>query len=143
MEKQKDSFSWQDLLRQLIEDIHERQRLAGAARVKPITLQRWASGASKPRYENMRTLLRNLPADSYPAFVRLISADFPGLLQEDPTLEQIHQDLPSEFYTRVLYALALTPQSICRQTVQDLILQQTLKHPVPDCQGMSICLTSA
>lgn len=140
MEMQQEPSTWQELLRKLIEQPKERERLAEVARVQPITLQRWASGVSKPREENMRTLLKILPPESYALFMRLISVDFPDLLQEGLTVEHVPQQLPPEFYARVLNALALTPLPMCRQTVQDLIFQQALEQLDPDRRGMSISL---
>jgi hypothetical protein len=140
MESQRETSPWQDLLRQLIEDGRERQRLATAMRVRPITLQRWASGISKPRPENMRTLLKFLSPETYPVFLSLLSEDFPHLLQDEAVFEQIHPELPSEFYARVLSAYALTPQPMYRQTQQDLVLQQALEQLDPARLGMSISL---
>lgn len=142
MDSQRETSPWQDLLKQLIEDGHERQRMAEAMRVRPITLQRWASGVSKPRAENMRALLKVLPPETYPVFLSLLSADFPHLLQEDTLFEQVHPELPSEFYAQALSAYALTPQPMYRQAMQDLILQQVLEQLDPARRGMSISLVT-
>jgi hypothetical protein len=140
MEKSLEPLTWQEFLGQLIEDIPTRERMAEAAHIRSITLQRWASGISKPREENMRTLLKILPTDSYALFSRLVAIDFPDLLLEDPTSEQVYQELPSEFYARVLSALALTPLPMCRQTVQDLIFRQALEQLDPERRGLSLSL---
>jgi transcriptional regulator with XRE-family HTH domain len=139
-EQRQEISTWQEFLGQLIDDIQTRERLATAVHVRPITLQRWASGSSKPRPENLRALLKILPADNYTLFIHLLARDFPDLLADDPTLEQIHQDLPPEFYARVLSALALTSLSMCRQTVQDLIFHQALEQLDPERHGLSISL---
>jgi hypothetical protein len=140
MEKRQEASTWQEFLGQIIEDVTTRERIAEAAHMRSITLQRWASGFSKPREENMRTLLKVLPSDSYALFSRLVAVDFPDLLLEDPTIEQAHQELPSEFYARVLSALALTPAPMCRQTVQDLIFRQVLEQLDPERRGLSVSL---
>lgn len=140
MEKRQEASTWQEFLGHMIEDVSARERMAEATHMRSVTLQRWASGFSKPREDNLRTLLKVLPAESYVPFTRLLLVDFPDLLLEDPTLNQAHQELPTEFYARILRALALTPQPMCRQTVQDLILHQILEQNDAERRGLSVSL---
>jgi len=140
MEKRHEPATWQEYLGLFVDDTQTRERMAEAAHVRPITLQRWASGVSKPRDENMRTLLKILPAEHYASFLRLVAVDFPDLPLEDQAFEIIQPDLPAEFYSRILSALALTPLPMARQTVQDLIFRQMLDQLDPDRQGMSVSL---
>lgn len=140
MERQRGTSPWQDMLKQLIEDGHERQRLAEAVRVRPITLQRWASGVSKPRDENIRTLLNVLPPETYAVFHSLLAADFPQIFEEESFQEEVLPELPTEFYAQALSAYALTPQPMYRQAMQDLLLQQALEQLDPARRGMSISL---
>ncbi|HEY7414932.1 MAG TPA: GAF domain-containing protein [Ktedonobacteraceae bacterium] len=130
--------TWQEFLGQLIANPQERARLASALHVRPITLQRWTEGVSRPRDENIRLLIKNLPREIYPLFMRLLLVDFPGLLHDEVPEERFFQGLPAEFYARALSNLALTPMSIYRQSMQDLILQQMLQHLDPDQYGLSI-----
>jgi hypothetical protein len=132
--------TWQELLGQLITNPQVRARLATAIHVRPITLQRWAEGGTRPRVENIRLLIKNIPKETYPLFMRLLVADFPELLQDELSEERSLQGIPAEFYARALSNLALTPTSIYRQSMQDLILQQALQHLDPDQQGLSITL---
>lgn len=140
MEKRHEPVTWQEYLGLFVDDTQTRERMAEAAHVRPITLQRWASGISKPRDENMRTLLKILPVEHYAAFLHLVAVDFPDLPLEDQAFEPIHTDLPAEFYSRVLSALALTPLPMARQTVQDLIFRQVLDQLDPERQGLSVSL---
>jgi hypothetical protein len=132
--------TWQELLGQLTTNYQMRARLAAAVHVKPITLQRWSEGGTKPRIENIRLLVKNVPKETYPHFMRLLVADFPELLQDELSEERSLQGIPAEFYARALSNLALTPISMYRQSMQDLILQQALQHLDPDQQGLSITL---
>lgn len=134
--------TWQALLGQLIANPQERARLAAAIRVKPITLQRWAEKASRPREEHIRALIKNLPPITHSLFMSLLSTDFPELLGEGSLEEHVSPRLPSEFYARVMSNLALTPQPLCRQSTQELILQQMLRHLDPDRRGLLITLTA-
>ncbi len=132
--------TWQELLRQLIVHPQVRARLAAAIHVRPITLQRWVERGTRPRVENIRLLIKNVPKETYPLFIRLLVVDFPELLQDQLSEERSLQGIPAEFYARALSNLALTPASIYRQSMQDLILQQALQHLDPDQQGLSITL---
>jgi hypothetical protein len=134
--------TWQEFLGQLIENPQERQRIAALVRVRPITLQRWVEGISRPRDENINMLLRVLPPVSYPLFMRLLIVDFPHLVQEELPAERFMPEIPSEFYARSLHALTFTPQLICRQTIQDLVLQQTLEHLDPERRGLSVSVVT-
>jgi hypothetical protein len=134
--------TWQEYLGQLITSTQERARLATALHVRPITLQRWVQGVSRPRDENIRLLLQNIPKDDYPLFLHLLLIDFPDLLREDIPPERFLHTVPAEFYARVLSNLALTSPSISRQSMQDLLLQQALQHLDPDQHGCLIILTA-
>lgn len=131
--------TWQDFLGYLIEDNLEKQRLAQAVHVLPITLQRWASGVSRPRAENMRLLVKHLPATVYAKFVRLAAVDFPDLFQEDLT-ESPDQEISAQSYARVLAAFACTPQPMCKQVIQDLILNPAVEQLDPDRHGIALSL---
>src|SRR5437016_5370566 len=130
--------TWQEFLGQLIAQPQERARLAAALHVRPITLQRWTQGTSKPRNENLRLLIKNLPQEAYPLFLRLLLVDFPELLREELPEERLLPGLPAEFYARALSNLALTSLSIYRQSMVELILQQMLQHLDPDQDGLSV-----
>jgi len=132
--------TWQELLGQLIANPQERARLAATIRVKPITLQRWAVGDSRPRIDNIRLLIKNLPKESNPVFMSLLVADFPEALREDASEESVYQGIPAEFYARAMRNLALTSRAIYHQSMQDLILQQIIQHLDPDQQGISVSL---
>lgn len=135
--------TWRELLGQLIENTRERRRLAEAAHVNAATLQRWARDRTLPREEHMEQLLAALPSQIYPVFLRLAAVDFPGLLSEKGTAEQnerLHPEVPPEFYGRVLDAFASTPWPLCRQAVQDLILQQMIELLDSERHGLAISI---
>ncbi len=140
MDGYQDAETWQALLGQLVAQPQERTRLAEAVRVKPVTLQRWAEGISRPREANLRALIGNLPAEAYTLFMHLLVKDFPELLQERLPEERLIETIPSEFYARILSNLALTPRPLYRQATQDLLLQQALQHLDPNRDGLSITL---
>lgn len=142
MDNQQEPATWQEFLGRLIANSREKQRLATLIHVRPITLQRWAEKVSLPRTENVRALLKHLPPQSYPLFMRLLIVDFPELVREELPEERLFEGLHAEFYARVMSNLAQTPQPMYRQSTQDLILQQMLEHLDPDQHGLSISLAA-
>src|SRR2546421_4634937 len=89
--------NWQAMLRELITDTKMRTKLAAVIHVRPVTLQRWGEGTCKPRIDNLRALLRHLPSELYPLFMRLLLVDFPELLRDEVAEVRISESIPSEF----------------------------------------------
>jgi len=131
-----DAATWRELLGRLIADQQERARLALAVRVRPTTLQRWVDGTNRPHLENLLELLQGISPEVYPLFLRLLLVEFPALHEEQVPEKHVIGAIPAEFYARVLSNLALTPQPLCCQAMQDLILQQTLAHLDPERHGL-------
>jgi GAF domain-containing protein len=142
MSELQEPSTWQEFLGQMIEKPQEKQRMAAAVRVRPITLQRWAEGESRPRDENISLLIKALPAGSYLLFMRLLIRDFPYLMQEELPVERFLAHVPSDFYARSLNVQTFTPYPLCRQAAQDLILQQALAHLDPERHGLFISIVT-
>ncbi len=140
MEKYQIASTWQDLLAELIADPQEKERLATALSVEPITLTRWAKKTARPRDRNIHNLLHALPPSLFQAFLRLAVVEFPSLhpttIPEHPTFET----LPSEFYAQILQAYTSLPLLLGQQTIYDLFLQQAIAHLDPERHGMAITL---
>ncbi len=136
--------TWRELLGTLISDPQERQRLAEALGVNPITLIRWTTGKSNPRQDNLRPLLDALPSYRQ-QFVERIAKEFPHFFVHNVHAEQQAQEIPSAFYARVLNANASGPQQLRAASVRLLILQQMLGQLDPQQQGLIVvtgqCLT--
>lgn len=140
MENFQKASTWRELLNELIEDSDEKERIARAAHVQPITLVRWSQGISRPREDNMRMLLKAMHPSVYLSLVRLIANDFPELTRVEALNKQVKATLPTEFYERILSAYTQTPHPICRQVIQDLIFQQAIEHLDPERRGMLLSL---
>jgi hypothetical protein len=56
--------------------------------------------------------------------------------------KHVIEGITAEFYRRALSNLALTPKPFYRHSMQDLVLQQALRHLDPDQQGVSITLVA-
>lgn len=142
MEKHQKAPTWHDLLAEQIKDPRERERLAAALSVQPITLIRWAKRFSHPREQNMRNLLQALPPSLAQAFLNLVVVDFPALAQNAPVDHPAQGELPPEFYAQILKAYADLPLPLGHQTLQDLFFQQVIEHLDPQRRGMSISLAT-
>lgn len=120
-------ITWREVLGYIIEDANERQRIAHALGINPITLDRWANYTSKPRVQNLRMLLAVLP-DYRNDMVESLSAEFPDLLtvMEGNVINESAQEIPSEFYTHVLNAYVQTPRAQRFWLLSTTIIQQAL-----------------
>lgn len=131
--------TWRELLGASIETSQERQRIANELGVRTITLTRWVNHESEPRPQNLRHLLRALP-QHYELLLSLIEDEYPNfrasLAEED--MASASTTIPTEFYDRVLHALANHPRMLRTQAIYDLVLQQILKHLDPGRVGMSV-----
>ena len=119
--------TWREVLGHIIKDTHERQRLASALGINPITLDRWANKTSKPRVQNLRLLTAVLPEYRSELFESL-SAEFPEAftVMEELTTRESAQEIPSDFYTHVINAYVQTPRAQRFWLISTTILQQAL-----------------
>lgn len=129
--------TWRDLLKTIISDPHEKQRLAEQLGVRAITLTRWISKESDPRPQNLRNLLNALP---------MHRDQLLDLIREEPGFEEFSNagvddasiEIPSEFYTRVFSARASIVDNLRFWSISNLILQQAIGQLDPDRLGMGI-----
>ena len=131
--------TWRELLGKIIQDSQERQRIANELGVNTITLSRWVSGESKPREQNLRQLLNSLPQQRG-QMLELIVEEFPGMatFAQDGAIEDLSQEIPSEFYTRILNTYATSSKEHQFWSISNLILQQALGQLDPNHVGMAI-----
>src|SRR5205085_742322 len=73
--------SWRDLLKEVIENIVERQRIANALGVNPITLVRWADKQARPRLHYRQRLIDAVPAQIRQEFAASLAKEFPEEMQ--------------------------------------------------------------
>ncbi len=132
----KEAKTWRELLGKIISDAQEKQRIAQSLNINPVTLSRWCSSSTKPRYDNIRLLLEALP-DYRQQFAEFLAEDFPQLFNEQIEEEVKQPEIPSAFYGRVLNAYTSSPPILRASTMSILILQQVLTHIDPSQQGMA------
>lgn len=132
--------TWRDLLAEIIHNTREKQRLASALGVNPITLSRWVNNQSRPRPQHHRKLLDAIPAEHRQEFAELFAVEF-AVKQEAATTEQSEEavdEIPSAFYGRVFSAYTSTPRDLRMTSILSLILQQMLSHLDVDREGISV-----
>jgi len=133
--------TWRDLLASIIQEPQERQRIANELGVNPVTLTRWVNKEATPRSQNIHRLLKALPQHRK-ALLELLSDEFDGFSaegQEELTGDSL-QEIPREFYVRVLRTRATIPKELRFSSLCDLILQQALKQLDPLRLGMAIII---
>ena len=131
-----DLHTWRDLLGRIISNPQERQRLAEATGVTPITLVRWSTQKSTPRLDNLQPLLNGL-THSREKMRALLAEDYPELAQESQEAEEIGTEVPSTFYSQILNTSTTSPPILRKVTISTLVLQQILGHLDPRQRGMA------
>jgi hypothetical protein len=135
--------SWRTLLGTRIhKNPQEKQRIASALGVNPMTLVRWAGGMTIPRPQNLRQLLGALPSTESSLWRELIVQEFPEFaeLETGPELENESVEIPSEFYARIINTYTITLPQRRFWAISNLVLQQALAQLDPNKVGMSITI---
>jgi hypothetical protein len=127
--------TWRELLGKVIADPQERQRIADALSVNPITLTRWATNKSNPRQDNLRPLFEALPQHRQ-FLTELIAQEFPQFINETLTQESIASTIPPGFYAQILNVYTTSPARLRVSTTRLLILQQIIAHLDPHQEGL-------
>jgi len=131
--------TWRDLLGSIIQNAHEKQRIANELGVNPVTLTRWIHNESIPRKQNLQHLLRVLPQHRK-VLGELFAKEFGEVFPEITTdlTADWSQEIPSKFYARVLDAHSDVLQSQYFWSVSNLILLQALGQLDSNQSGMAI-----
>jgi transcriptional regulator with XRE-family HTH domain len=141
---QKQPETWRSLLKSIISDPHEKQRLAEELGIKPITLSRWTNDESDPRPQNLRHLLTALPQQRE-QMLELIREEHGFEEFSNAGFDDSALDIPSAFYNRVFAARASIVESLRFWSICNLILQQAIGQLDPDRLGIAInvvrCMT--
>ncbi len=135
--------TWRDLLKELLYDVQERQRVASELDINPITLNRWIQGESKPRSRSLHRLLLALP-EHCSSLLALIEEEFEDFAAETrgDRVQKASLTIPTEFYKRVLHTLSAIPPVLRFSSLCDLILQQAIEQLDPYGQGVAVIIAS-
>jgi hypothetical protein len=104
-----ESFTWRNLLAQIISEPHERHQLAHELNVHPLTLTRWSTGVSVPRLEALHRLVAALPAYEEQLSL-LVMQEIPQFSPSNAAFaQQIAEHIPSSLYAEIFALRATTP----------------------------------
>ncbi len=133
-----DTLSWQSVLQQMIRSIVERQHLADALGVTPVTLLRWANGESKPQRNHLANLIKVVQPPYRLELIRALEESYPNILQwqRDEATEQV----PASFFNQVLSTRANITEPLRFVRISDMVLTQALKQLDPHQEGMAVTL---
>ncbi len=129
--------TWRTLLSKMTHASQERQRLAQALGVNPITLSRWANNISQPRRETLRALPVALPAVGQ-QLITLIEQEYPDLFLNQQVKEQQAHEIPATFYARFFRDYTFIPENLRESSLCQLVLQQLIAQLDPRQTGIGI-----
>lgn len=133
------TYTWRELLSEVISDVHERRRIAEYLKINPVTLTRWAAYKSNPRPASLRQLLKVFPSQRQ-HLAELIAQEYPHIVIKDDQQEKSLPELPASFYARVLTTYTHSPAHLRTTSICNLILQQILRHLDPSKLGMGVLI---
>jgi hypothetical protein len=129
--------SWRDLLKVIIRDTREKQRIAAELGLNPITLVRWTTQETDPRQHNLRRLLSVIPQHR-DQMIELIR-DQDGFEDfSNAGLDDTSNGIPSFFYTNVFTARSTSNDAMRYRTICAMVMRDALGQLDPDRSGMSI-----
>lgn len=131
--------SWRDLLKIIISDNRERQRIAEELGLRPITLNRWVNQDSDPRPQNLHRLLNALP-QYRDQLIELIREEDGFAEFSNADLDDASKDIPAIFYNKVFAARASAHDNMRFWSICNLILQQAIGQLDPDRSGLAITI---
>ena len=130
--------SWRVLLKDIIADHAQRDRIANEMGIHSITLARWASGESNPRPHNLRQLLHTLPKKERDALAELLEEEHFEL--SDPLTSDPPDELEYQFIRQVFETCATRPHHLLFWTLCHQVFQHALRKLDPERIGMAITL---
>lgn len=130
--------AWRELLRTIISAPSERNRIAAAAGVRSITLIRWINEDSQPRPENLRQLLRALPAQFQRQFLELLEQEESPILVAPGEGANQQEEIPFTLVDEIMRTRATASDSLRFWAVSRMILQHAVRHLDPEPLGMAI-----
>lgn len=129
--------SWRELLGAIIKDRQERQRIAHALGINPITLMRWVQNDSNPRPQYLSQLLDIIP-EHRALLIKLIPEEFEEFSSVPVVAEETSAEIPTNFYARIFRTAADLPSSLHFWSLCEAILRQALEQLDPRRLGMAI-----
>ena len=128
--------SWRDLLRIMISNTRERERLASEIGVSPVTLTRWVGGNYEPRPQSLQRLIQAVPGEYREEFHMLVTKAYPHLANPATLYEP--PELTADFFRRILETRTTTFDTQLYWTITRQILEHAIRQLDPERIGVSI-----
>lgn len=130
--------SWQIVLRKIVQQPGERQRLITALDINPMTLDRWLKHTYVPNRSNLSALVRNVPPEYRQELSETILAIHPDFdaWESEPQVEHISTDL----YVEILDIRAGIMEAKRNREIIERVINQALLQLDPHHQGMAVTL---
>ena len=125
--------TWRDLLAEIIQNPHEKQRIADALGVNPITLVRWVHGESIPRPYNLRRLLEIVPGQRT-TLLPLITKEFDAISTAPVP------SIPVTFYSHVLNLFSTVSPEQRFWSICNTVLHEALNQLDPGRLGLQLSI---
>ncbi len=128
---------WREALRVHIQDVRQRQRIALALGVHPLTLVRWINRVSIPRLQYLRDL-PNILLEQRDEVLQSILEEFP-MLREPNYKETAYTHIgipPTDFSRKVLRLLTVTSPALRYDVLCDAILADAINALDPHNLGI-------
>ena len=132
--------TWRELLKKVIDDPREKERLARSLDVNALTLTRWVNRQSTPRPDNLSKLLNALRPQHSALFRELLAAEFRDTTEKLLASEAEPLTISSTFYAQILGELADTDRSQHTWSLCQTILQHALVQFDPYHQGLILAI---
>ncbi len=131
--------TWRTLLADILKQPGERQRIARALDINPLTLTRWTEDQSAPRPRYLQRLPTVIPEQQM-VLSLLIAQEFPEFAMDASTTDEAPLEIASAFYTEVFHMLATLPPARVPWLIRKHILQHALEQLDPHRRGVIITL---
>ncbi len=129
---------WRDVLNAHIQDVQERQKIAMALGVHPLTLIRWASGISVPRRpQTLRDLVDFMP-EQREKVLQSIMEEFPMLQEMDAREPTSTKAALTDINWRIVRLLTVTPSAMRFAVLCDAILSEAINILDPHNLGIAL-----
>jgi hypothetical protein len=122
--------SWRDLLKAIISNSREHERIAIEIGINPVTLSRWANGESQPRPQNARQLLRAVPKEQQERFAELLMSEYDNLAVLEAS-DTSSDEIDLAFIRQVFEVRATAPASLLFWTLCRKVLQNAVRRLDP------------
>ncbi len=128
--------SWRDLLKQVISNAAERERIASEMGVHPITLLRWVKEDSRPRTHFLRMLPQTLPRQQQDLMIKLLENE--GVNVSETLPDDAIEQTECALFRKVMEMRATTPEGLLFWSICHRVFQHALCTLDPGRIGLAI-----